>query len=209
MGDPVNFSDPTGLFIPCTPPAVPSSDGSTCVSPDPGGGGGGPTIGGPTTGGSGGGNPGGTTKNHNSGSATTCPTGTTRIANGPCVTPKQIQCLQQAEQAYKNAQAAVINNTIEGVYLGGGVAIGAQLVAGCLVGTGAGTILGGLGTLFLGGEGSFAGAPVGCIVGAADAVLEGLSFIVVTSLITAAVIYVKDEHDAVNQYNQAIQACEQ
>ncbi len=88
MGDPVNFTDPTGLFMQCDPPAVPSSDGSTCVSPDPGGGGGGPTTGGSD----GGGNPGGTTKNHDSGSATTCPAGLVKGPRNNCITKQQLQC---------------------------------------------------------------------------------------------------------------------
>jgi ABC-type dipeptide/oligopeptide/nickel transport system permease subunit len=121
--------------------------------------------------------------------------------------PQYMQCLQQARQGFKQAQAAVISNTVESAYIGGATNVGVQLVAGCLVGTGAGTILGGLATVFLGGEGAFAGAPVGCITGAISAVLDGIPSTVVVGLISALVSYEVDEKRAVAQYNQVLQNC--
>jgi hypothetical protein len=73
--------------------------------------------------------------------------------------------------------------------VGAGVAVTGQAVAGCALGAGAGTILGGLATAFLGGAGAFGGAPVGCFTGGVSAVLEGLPQTVVYGIVGGGVTY--------------------
>jgi len=196
VGDPINWIDPTGRFYqpPSQPPPQDQCGTEDNPTPCP------PPIifpSGPPS--PSGGNP--------KGPNNACPSGTTRLANGPCATPAQIQCLYQALQANKNAQAAVIAKTIQGFYQGAGTVVGAQIVLGCMLGTGAGTILGGVATTVLGGTGAFAGAPVGCLTGAVSTVLDSLPFTLITGFVDATITYVADEQKAVNQYNQAVQSC--
>jgi RHS repeat-associated protein len=202
IGDPVNFSDPTGLFIQCTPPAVPSSDGSTCVSPDPGSG-----SGGPTTGGSGGGNPGGTTKNHNSGPAT-CPSGTTRIPNGPCVT--QADCIKLAGQQLANQKQLAQEAFFKGYANSVGTTLIATGVLGCTAGAFAGGIAGLIASELL--TGTPNGAALGeltCLGGAADAVIVVLPLTALIGAEQGGVQYFSAVSAADNQFQQNIQRCYQ
>jgi len=94
MGDPVNLSDPTGLFIQCSPPSVPSSDGSTCVFSISGGAS-------PLPSGSGGGT--GLTPQQQKGQGAgpaPCQAGTTRyFLNTPCMTPGEYQQAVKCQEA--------------------------------------------------------------------------------------------------------------
>src|ERR1700684_2705618 len=96
----------------------------------------------------------------------------------------------------KNAQAntAAAHSAVKGGLIGGAVVIGIQGAAGCALGTGAGTFLGGLASAFLGGVGAFGGAPIGCAVGAAGAVVEGLPVTIVSTLATGGIIFVLDKN---------------
>ena len=161
-GDPVNFSDPTGLFIQCTPPQVASPDGSSCVSPDPGSGGG------PTTGGSGGGgNPGGTTKNHNSGPAT-CPGGSVKGPLGNCITQQQQQCdanISQWTNGLSSDFAAWLNSSFTPLASANATALKTALATG--IGGSQGAIIEDLS----GAAGAAFGGVVGYIIGFSGAML--------------------------------------
>jgi RHS repeat-associated protein len=123
--------------------------------------------------------------------------------------PARQQCEKNAQQKYANAKAAVPGIVARGAAVGAGVAVTGQALAGCALGTGAGTILGGLATSFLGGEGAFAGAPVGCFTGGVSAVLEGLPQTAVYAVAGGGLAYLWENHVANSEYQQDMQACSQ
>ena len=88
----------------------------------------------------------------------------------------------------------------------GAVVVGVQAAAGCALGTGAGTFLGGLASTFLGGAGAFGGAPIGCAVRAAGAVVEGLPVTIVSTLAAGGIVFALDKNSNGNTLNQDLQA---
>jgi hypothetical protein len=192
VSDPVNFSDPTGLFIQCTPPTVPSPDGSTCVAPDPGP----PTNPlGPTTGSN---NPDKTWPPSNR----TCPKGFVLDPYGHCVT--QQQCDQEATQLLANAKNSALNSFEKGFMIGAGVAIVGQAVAGCAAGAFAGSVLGVVAAEFLG---MAVGGAIGCLDGAEVAVLAGLPQTLLFGIIGASTGYYSAVTNANNAFQQNWQNC--
>jgi RHS repeat-associated protein len=127
--------------------------------------------------------------------------------NIPPPSPKRQQCEQEARQKYANAQKAIPGIVKRGALVGAGVAVTGQVVAGCILGGGAGTFLGGTASTFLGGTGAFGGAAVGCPTGAISAVMDGIPQTVLYGLGGAGISYGVEKLVAKSELSKDLEAC--
>jgi hypothetical protein len=86
---------------------------------------------------------------------------------------------------------------------------GFNAAAGCAIGAGVGAAFGTTVAEFTGGTSSFGGAGVGCFTGGVDMALNGLAPAALWGAVGGTISYLVDRNSAKNDYNQAMQACNQ